>query len=501
MKDTFIKRDFSLIIKTCFIIISMIFVLPSIIYLIKNGTILGFKNYYNFFIDEGKNKILSTTLYIIILLSLSAIYLYFINKKDCFKSIKQLLIYVAGVSIIFLAMIPWHSSDIFYYMGVGELNSIYGQNPYYETIKEYGTKNPEVIEKDTIMKQGYINYWANTTVVYGPIAQLIFSSITKISFKNVDVCILIFKIINIIVHILNCYLIYKITKKLKFSIIYGLNPYILIEFFGMVHNDIIIIFLVLLSLYFLLKRKQILPSVVFLALASGIKYFTLLLLPVIILYYYKDEESILKRILKCIQYGLLFIGIIMLEYLIYFKDTTIFTAMMVQTERYCKSFYAGLYSIALKNKKVAFNIFRKTYLIGEICKFTRNTMFAIFAIIYIKFCIDMLLSKKIKLQKVLRKYGFCLLLFIMSLSNFQQWYLLWLFACMPWQRPNKIRDIIGLSLASELGNTIYMFKEESYKYDAYFIFIIAIIFIIWKICTNKNTFLLTHRKQNDKLYT
>ena len=72
---------------------------------------------------------------------------------------------------------------------------------------------------------------------------------------------------------------------------------------------------------------------------------------------------------------------------------------------------------------------------------------------------------------------------------------------MPWQRPNKIRDIIGLSLASELGNTIYMFKEESYKYDAYFIFIIAIIFIIWKICTNKNTFLLTHRKQNDKLYT
>ena len=485
MNETFLKRNISLLLKMLFIFISIVFVLPSIIYLIKNGTILGFKNYYNFFIDDGKHKILSTTVYLIIFISLSSIYLYFINKKDSFKNIKQLIIYVAGVSIIFIAMIPWHSSDIFYYMGVGELNSTYGQNPYYETIKKYGTQNQEVIEKDTIMKQGYINYWANTTVVYGPIAQLVFSAITKISFKNVDICIVLFKLINIIFHILNCYLIYKITKKIKFSIIYGLNPYILMEFLGMVHNDIIIVFLVLLSLYFLLKKKKILPCVIFLALATGIKYFTLLLLPVVILYYYKDEKSILKRILKCIQYGLIFIVTIILEYLVYFKDATILTAMMVQTDRYCKSFYAGIYSIALKKEKKVFIVFGKIYLIGVICKNIRNIMLGIFAITYIKFCIDLLLTKKIKIQKTLRKYSFCLLLFIMSLSNFQQWYLLWLFATIPWQKPNILRDIIGLSLASEIGNTIYMFKEESYKYDAHFVFIIAMLFIIWKICTNK----------------
>ena len=501
MKDTFIKRDFSLILKIYFIIISLLFVVPSMVYLINNSSILGFKNYYNFFIDNGQNKILSTMIYIIIFISLSAIYLFFINKKEAFKNIKGLLQYVACVSVIFLIMIPWHSSDIFYYMGVGELNSVYGQNPYYETIKEYVTKNPEVIEKDTIMKQGYINYWANTTVVYGPIAQIIFSLITKISFKNIDICIILFKLLNVIIHLLNCYLIFRITKKMKFSIIYGLNPYILMEFIGMVHNDIIVVFFILLSLYFLLKKKRIIPSIAFLAIATGIKYFTILMLPIIVLYYFKDEDKIFKRILRCLQYGLIFMVIITLEYVFYFKDTKILTAMLVQTDRYCKSFYAGLYSIALKNQKIVFIIFRKTYLIGEICKFTRNTMFAIFAIIYIKFCIDMLLSKKIKLQKVLRKYGFCLLLFIMSLSNFQQWYLLWLFACMPWQRPNTIRNIIGLSLASELGNTIYMFKVENYKYDAYFIFIIAVLFIIWKVCTNKNTFLLTRRKQNDKLYT
>jgi hypothetical protein len=76
----------------------------------------------------------------------------------------------------------------------------------------------------------------------------------------------------------------------------------------------------------------------------------------------------------------------------------------------------------------------------------------------------------------------------MSLSNFQQWYLLWLFATIPWQKPNSIRDIIGLSLALEIGNTIYMFKVESYKYDAHFVFITAIVFTIWIICTNKPAF-------------
>lgn len=474
--------------KILFVILSILFIIPSIIYLIKNGTVLGFENYYNFFIDDGKNKLLSTIVYLTIFLSLSAIYLYFINKKDSFKNIKQLLIYVAGVSAIILVMLPWHSSDIFYYMGVGELNSVYGQNPYYETIKNYGKQNQEVLEKDTIMKQGYINYWANTTVVYGPIAQLVFSSITKISFKNVDFCIFLFKLLNVIIHILNCYLIYKITKKLKFSIIYGLNPYVLMEFLGMVHNDIIIVFFILLAFYFLLKKKQVLPCVTFLAIATGIKYFTILLLPVAILYHFRNEENILKRLLRCLQYGLIFVCIIMIEYLMYIKDTTIFTAMMVQTDRYCKSIYSAIYAWGVNNNKLIFNIFGKTYLIGDICKYTRNTMLGIFAVLYIKFCIDLLLTRKIKAQKTLRIYSFCLLLFIMSLSNFQQWYLLWLFATIPWQKPNMIRNIIGISLASEIGNTIYMFKVESFKYDVFFLFITAIVFIIWKVCTNKSKF-------------
>ena len=496
MNLTILKKQKDNIIKILFIIVSLFFIIPSIYYLIKNGTILGFKNYYNFFINNGNDNNLSSSVYLILFITLMAIYLYFIKKKDILKNIKQVLLFAGGVSAIFVFMLPWNSSDIFYYMGVGELNSVYGQNPYYITIKDYCNKNPEVIQEDSIMEQGNMNFWANTTVVYGPIAQLIFSFVTKISLKNVDICILLFKILNLIIHILNCYIIYKITKKLKFSIIYGLNPYIMLEFIGMVHNDIIVMFFILLSLYFLLKKKMILPSVTFIAIATGIKYFTVLLLPVIVLYHYRNEKSILKRLSMCLLYGIIFMVILLLEYTIYFRDISIFKAMMVQTERYCKSIYSGIFAFAMKNKKPAFILFGKMYMVGDLVKKLRNTILAIFVVSYIKFCIDLLLTRKIKINSVLRKYNIRLVLFILALSNFQQWYLLWLFATMPWQKPNTIRNIIGISAITQIANSIYMFKKESYLWDVNFVGIIICTSLIWIVATNKN---MKWRKKLEKV--
>lgn len=469
---------------TLFIILSLLFVMPSIVYMINNGTILGFKNYYNYFFDDGTTKKISSTLYIICFVLLMVCYIYFIKKRDIIKNIKQVLIFSGVLGIIFAFSVPWNSSDIFYYMGVGEINSKYGQNPYYVTIRQFCKENQDIMEQDTILKQGNMNYWANTTVVYGPIAQFIFSSITKVSFKNVDICLILFKIFNLIIHILNCFIIYKITKKLKFSIIYGFNPYVLLEFMGMVHNDIIVVFFMLLSLYFLLKKKMLLPSIAFLAIATGIKYFTILLLPLIILYYYKDEEKIWKRILRCIQYGVIFMVIFLLEYAIYFRNFDIFIAMLVQTERFCKSIYSAIFALLKSNNVKNLVIFGRKITSGEFVHLVRNIVLGIFVISYIKFGIDLLFMKKMSISKALRKYNFRLVLFILALSNFQQWYLLWLFATLPWQKSNTIRNIIGLSTASQIANSIYMYKVENYIYDTYFVGIFALIFLIWVICTN-----------------
>lgn len=80
---------------------------------------------------------------------------------------------------------------------------------------------------------------------------------------------------------------------------------------------------------------------------------------------------------------------------------------------------------------------------------------------------------------------------LLILTNCHQWYLGWLFATIIWQKSNIIRDIIGLTTITEIANSIYMFKIESYIYDIHFVGIIICLFVIWQIITNK-------RRKNEK---
>lgn len=464
-------------IKISFILLSILFVIPSIIYLIQNKTVMGFNTYYNFFINVNINKILSTLTYLIIFVGITALYLIIVNRKEMFDNIKSILKYVTVVSVIFLMMLPWTSSDIFYYMGVGELDSVYGQNPYYTTMKEYYEQNKENIE-DEILEQGANNFWASTTVVYGPIAQLIFKICTIVSLKNINICLLVFKILNLIIHISNCYIIYKITRKKIFSIIYGLNPFILLEFIGNVHNDILLVFFVLLALYFLIKKEKILLSIFFLAIATGIKYFTILLLPIVIIYHFRNEEKIGKRFFKCIQYGLLFLLIFLAEYIFYFDNIDVMFAMLAQTSRYCKSIYSVL---IITNANFMFLI--------------RCALSILFVYLYICLCIQLLLNTKNNILNMLRKYNVILIMFLLILTNFQQWYLVWLFATIMWQKPNTIRNILGLTAITEIANSIYMFKSEWYIYDIYFVGFIICLFIIWQICQKNNQYQINKKEK------
>lgn len=447
-------------LKISFIILNLLFIIPSIIYLIQNKTMLGYNLYYNFFITNQINKILSTSIYLAIFVTIFIIYIMIIKQKEMFKNIKQITLFIAVTSFIYVFMLPWTSSDIFYYMGVGELDGVYHQNPYYITMKDFYEQNKENIN-DEVLEQGANNYWANTTVVYGPIAQLIFKVCSTVSFKNINIALLIYKLVNICVHVGSCYLIYKITNRKKFALIYGINPFILLEGIGNVHNDIIIVFFVLLTLYFLIKKKNIYLSILFLAIATGIKYFTILLLPVIILYHFRNERKLEKRFLRCIQYGIMFLIIFILEYIMYFNDGNVFFAMMVQTERYAKS----IYSVIIQKSP--------NYLV-----YIRASMCVLFILYYLKMFIDLLTEKDIKIYKIMKKYNIAIILFLLILTNFQQWYLTWLFATIMWQKSYMIKSIIGLSAITEIANSIYMFKVESYLYDTYFVGIIVVLFMI-----------------------
>ena len=223
-----VKKKMLLIV---FIIASIMFAIPSLRYMLQNGTVLHFNEYFKFCLNDD-DRVEQAIFYIAILALLTIVYVFIIkNREKLFKNIKEICIYIAIISLIFVMVLPFLSSDIFYYLGVGRLDSKYGQNPYYVTIKDFveNEDNMQYLEQDTVLAKGYENDWGNTTVVYGPVWTLICKIISGITFGNIDVALFVFKLFNMLIHVLNCYVIYKLTGKKIFVLLYGLNPYMFIE--------------------------------------------------------------------------------------------------------------------------------------------------------------------------------------------------------------------------------------------------------------------------------
>lgn len=459
------KKNWAKILKPMLIILLMVSTIPSIIYLIQNKTILNFDKYFTILFNDT-DRLEQTVIYIIILAIITTLYVLILKNRDkIFKNIKQVYIFIAISATICIFIIPFISSDIFYYLGIGRLDSKYGQNPYYTTITEFveSEDNAKYLENDTTLSAGYSNPWSDTTVVYGPIWTLICKIIAGMSFGNIDIGILLFKILGGLAHILNCCIIYKLTKKKIFVLLYGLNPFILLEGIANVHNDMYIITFVLASIYFLIKKKNILASITFLALATAIKYFTILLLPFIIIYHFRDKKP-LERFKNCIIYGIIFILIMIIPYLLYIQDWTVLMGIFTQQEKFAKNFYIILmeYFPTIPNLVTTVN---KTLLGG-------------FIIIYLFTCITLISKRQIKFGKEIRKCEYFLIAFLFLLiTNFQTWYIMWLFPLLMWQKAKNIKLITQISIISQFANSVFMINGEGWENGTPFTF-----FMLLGIC-------------------
>lgn len=456
-----IKKD-NKILKILFILSCIMFAVPSVIYYIQNKTVFKFEQWFRFLLNDS-DRINQTMIYVIILTILTILFIYVVKQREkIFKNNKRMFIFIAVVSMIFIAVIPFTCSDVFYYLGIGRLNSEYHQNPYYITIKEFVNQgdNNKYLEQDTVLAQGYINDWADSTVVYGPIWTLICRIVASMSFGNIDIGLFVFKLINLIVHLLNCYLIYKISNKKIFVLLYGVNPFILIEGIACVHNDMFVILFTLTSFYFLLKKKNILLSILFLALATAIKYFTIILLPFLVIYYVRQDKPIV-RFKKCIMYGFLFVVILSVFYLLYIQDINIFGGLFIQQEKIAKSFY----------------IIISEYFTSPtgLVKAINTTLLLSFAIIYCTSCIVLLNKKEIKFRQEIQKANYFIMAFLFLLiTNFQPWYIMWLFPCLIWQKSEDIKLIMQISLISQFANSVFLMYGEGWRNGTPFTFLMVL---------------------------
>ena len=471
------QNQINIYIKIGFIIASLFFAMPSIIYLLQKGTVLQFGPYFQFLYELPVSRISQTFLYLVILAILSILYFVIIKRREnIFQNNKKMFIFIILIAIIFTFVLPFASSDIFYYLGIGRLDSTYHQNPYYTTIKEFVDQgeNTKYLQTDTVLAQGYINDWSNTTVVYGAVWTLICKIIATFSFGNINVGVFLFKLVNVIIHIINCILIYKITNKKIFVLLYGLNPLILIEGIAEVHNDIFVVLFILTAMYFLVKRKNLKVAVVFLALATAIKYFAILLLPFMILYYFRQEKP-MQRFIRCIQYGGLFLLVFVIPYLLYIQDMQVFDGLSTQQGRIAKSFYV-----------IIMQYFQDPAISVDTVK---NFLLGIFVIIYFFTCITLLNKKTICLHHEMKKANYFIMAFLFLLiTNFQIWYIMWLFPLLMWQKAEDIKLIVQISLIAEFANSVFLTYGEDWQNGTPFAFLMVtgvLVMVLYNTRTKK----------------
>lgn len=470
------KEEFDLkdkkILNYLLIIISICFAMPSIVFLVNNKTVLNFDGEleFCFLLTKNINRLYQAGVFVLIMAGFLGIYYLIIkNRNIIFKNIKEVYKLIITISLIFVIVLPFWCSDVFYYLGIGRLSLPYNQNPYYTTMKSFLKNTNLDLKNDTVIKKASENFWANTTVVYGAFWTFLCSIISLLSFGNIDVGLFLFKIFNLIIHILNCHLLYKLSKNKIFPIIYGLNPFILIEGIANVHNDLVVIFFIFLALYFLIKKNNLLISIMSLSMATGIKYFAILFLPLFIIYYFRNEK-IKTRLINCVKYGSLFLIFLIIPYLIYIKDINVFMGIYTQQNKIAKGLYLFI-SEYLKNPP-------------NLVEIVKTTTFLIFAIVYICKCISLLFEKNIKFKTEMNILFLFIVYFIFLLiTNFQPWYLIWLIPFLIWQKPQNIRLIINIQNCALMANVIFLIYSENYRYGVPF-FVILVFGVLISIIIN-----------------
>ncbi len=326
VKEKIIKK-YLLIVA---IIISILLAMPSILYYFNYKTILPQDEmYYSFGILLQRGNTFSLVYFLICFVAFFMVYFLIIkNCKKILKDNKQTLIFVAIISVLFCIIVPYGDRDIFAYIANGWANSHYNENPYYLSVQDVEDKYQV---SDEMFKE-IASVWKNEKLTYGPVCIIVGSILTFFSFGNLGLALLLYKLFNLFIHLGSTYLIMKTTNKKKMTLLYAINPVVLMQGLSSVHNDLLVVFLIVLAIYFAVKKKDFLVTTMILSIAVAAKYVAILILPFLIIYLVKNE-NIKKRVIKCGEAIIIFLLTMLVCYYPYIKDLSVFEGLFLQQRK------------------------------------------------------------------------------------------------------------------------------------------------------------------------
>jgi hypothetical protein len=193
------------------------------------------------------------------------------------------------LGLIFVMMPAMLSHDIFVYAAYGRVLAVHHTNPYFVTLSNY-PQDPFIAVDD----------WKDAPAAYGPVWLAICGLCALLIGDDPARALLVYRLFALIAHLLNILLVTNILRTLGRSprtvalgaLLYAWNPLVLEESSLGAHNDVFMVTLILLGIFFsvraerndfsyLPRLRNYLPSLIAFTLAILIKF---TFVPIIALY-------------------------------------------------------------------------------------------------------------------------------------------------------------------------------------------------------------------------
>ncbi len=198
-------------------------------------------------------------------------------KKNSWGIRNVWLMLIISVMILFFSF-PAFSFDVFNYIATAKVTFFYRENPY-------------LVMPIDIPNEPSLSYLhaANKVALYGPVWILLTSIPHALGLGSILLSIFTFKALVVVFYMLLVRLIWKMTKSAYSTAFFGLNPLVLMETVLGGHNDVVMMYLALLSFYLLQKNKSF-WSLVILTLSIFIKGATVMLTPLFLWVLWKKQK-------------------------------------------------------------------------------------------------------------------------------------------------------------------------------------------------------------------
>src|SRR3989344_1212854 len=220
---------------------------------------------------------LSTAIFVSILVALYTQYALFLRLSTSkLLSTKLLMRIIILTGVVLLFSYPAFSHDIFNYMFSAKTIIKYGQLPYFAPPMNF----PD---------DPWLNFmrWIHIPGTYPPLWILLTLPMYLISLNKIVLLIINFKLLAVAAYLGSSFLIGKIMQRINYRywkaavVSFALNPLVIIESLVSGHNDVVMAFWMLLSIY-LWQKKERLFGVFTLSISVGIKWMSVFLLPLAI---------------------------------------------------------------------------------------------------------------------------------------------------------------------------------------------------------------------------